>query len=186
MESNKLRILETIVVEGRDDLINLRRFVDADIIVTSGYHIAEKTLLAIDRASRVNGVIIFTDPDRAGNMIRDRVEKRCSGIVKHAHITRSEARKNNDIGVENADGSAIRSALKEARVVSGDNVEEFAKSDLYELGLSGFDNSSRLRDFLCDKLRLKRSNSKALLRALNSYGIKREEVEKILEEVRDK
>ncbi len=186
MESEKIKILETIVVEGRDDLINLRRFVDAHIIVTSGYHISEKTMLEVERASAANGVIIFTDPDRAGDMIRERVEKRCSGVVKHAYITRDEAFKNGDIGVENADREAVLSALTAAKCLCSDKRAEFTKADLYALGLSGFDNSALIRRRVCDRLRIKRSNSKSLLRALNSYGIKREEVLKILEEVIDK
>ncbi len=186
MESSKLKIVETIVVEGRDDLINIRQYVDADIVVTSGYHIAKRTLDAINQASLRCGVIIFTDPDRAGDLIRQRVEKVCSGKVKHAYVTRAEASKSDDIGVENASGEAILSALSRAKVKTKVLEPVFTKSDLFELGLSGSENSAKNRLLLCDKLRIKRSNSKSLLNALNAYGISKTEVISILEETVDK
>ncbi len=186
MELTKRSIVETIVVEGRDDLINLRRCIDADIIVTDGYHIRKKTLLAINEASKKNGVIIFTDPDRAGDLIRKRVESACEGSVKHAYITRDEAIKSGDLGVENASVDAITSALSMARVKEQEQVSEFCQNDLYALGLSGSSDAAKNRVFLCDKLRIQRSNSKSLLRALNSYGISKNEVETIMEEISDR
>ncbi len=183
---DKLVIKETIVLEGRDDLINVSRFVDADIILTHGYHVARKTLNIIDSASKRSGIIIFTDPDRAGELIRQKVAQNASGLVKHAYITKSEARKAGDIGVENAEKEAIISALTKAKAVVCKKNVEFTDNELIKLGLSGGANSSKKREFLAQKLRIKLGNSKSLLRSLNSCGITKQELEKLLEEMSGK
>lgn len=69
----KMKIEEVIVVEGRDDVINLKRFVEAEIIATHGYGITEETIDKIRTANRRKGIIILTDPDFAGEKIRKRL-----------------------------------------------------------------------------------------------------------------
>lgn len=71
-----MRIKEAIVVEGRDDTAAVSRALDADTIETHGFGIAESTWELLDKAYAERGLIIFTDPDHAGEEIRARLTER--------------------------------------------------------------------------------------------------------------
>ena len=60
---NKIKIQEVIVVEGKDDTANLRRFYEVDTYETRGSAINEDDLERIDKLNDLRGVIVFTDPD---------------------------------------------------------------------------------------------------------------------------
>ncbi|MBI9084426.1 MAG: toprim domain-containing protein [Desulfobacterales bacterium] len=85
-------IREIIVVEGKSDVSAVRRAVDAEMIITSGFGITEETFQLIAAARRQKGVVIFTDPDHAGDQIRRRINSRVPGC-KNAFLTRDEANK---------------------------------------------------------------------------------------------
>ena len=67
------QIAEVIVVEGRDDTAAIRRAVRAVTIETHGFGISKNTWNKIDRAHKDYGIIIFTDPDHAGEEIRRKI-----------------------------------------------------------------------------------------------------------------
>ena len=66
-----MKIKELIVVEGKTDLIFLKSFLEADIVITNGSEISQKTLDFIKEANKKQGVIILTDPDYPGLRIRN-------------------------------------------------------------------------------------------------------------------
>lgn len=68
--TEKLKIHEVIVVEGKDDTANLQRFYDVDTYETKGSAITDEDLERIDRLNKLRGVIVFTDPDYNGERIR--------------------------------------------------------------------------------------------------------------------
>ncbi|RXZ79264.1 ribonuclease M5 [Paenibacillaceae bacterium] len=107
-------IKEIIVVEGKDDTTAIKRAVEADTIETGGSAIGEAVLKRIELAKERRGVIIFTDPDHAGERIRKIVASRVPGC-KHAFLSQEEALYKSDIGVENASPEAIRRALSKLR-----------------------------------------------------------------------
>lgn len=107
-------IREIIVVEGRDDTVAVRRAVEAETIETGGSAIGDSVLKRIEMAQQRRGVIIFTDPDHAGERIRKIVSARVPGC-KHAFLTREEATRKANIGVENASPEAIARALAQVR-----------------------------------------------------------------------
>lgn len=115
----KIKIKEAIIVEGRDDEARVKQSIDAMIIVTHGFGIKEETWTLIDKAYREKGVIIFTDPDHAGEMIRRKIEKRCPKAL-HANLSREKARKNKDIGVENARPQDVLTAILSAKSKKND------------------------------------------------------------------
>lgn len=117
--NEKIKIKEAIIVEGRDDEARVKQAIDAMIIVTHGFGIKEETWKLIDKAYREKGVIIFTDPDHAGEMIRRKIEKRCPDAL-HANLSREKARKNNDIGVENSSSEDILTAIMSAKSKKND------------------------------------------------------------------
>jgi ribonuclease M5 len=90
-----LKIKEIIVVEGKDDESAVKLAVDAEVIITSGFGITEETFRRIEFAQEKKGVIVFTDPDYAGEQIRKRINRRIKGC-KNAYLSRKEARKNNN------------------------------------------------------------------------------------------
>ena len=102
---------EIIIVEGRDDTAAIRRSVDAVTIETHGYGIRPSTWEVIDKAYESKGIIIFTDPDTAGEQIRRRLAERYPE-AKHAFLDRGLAEKDGDIGIENASPESIREAAK--------------------------------------------------------------------------
>lgn len=68
-----MKIKEIIVVEGKKDTANLKRWLDVDTLETSGTGLSEATLEQIRQWATTRGVIIFTDPDTPGDQIRQRI-----------------------------------------------------------------------------------------------------------------
>ena len=68
-----LKIRQPIIVEGRYDKAKLASLVDATIITTDGFDIFrdKEKLDMIRRLARRDGVIVLTDSDRAGFLIRN-------------------------------------------------------------------------------------------------------------------
>ena len=113
-------IKEIIVVEGRDDVTAVKRAVDAELITTGGFGFPKGVMERIKEAQKRRGVIIFTDPDFAGEKIRKTITAEVPGC-KHAFLPREEAKKDGDIGIENATPESIRAALERVRTESTEN-----------------------------------------------------------------
>jgi ribonuclease M5 len=167
---------ETIVVEGKNDAAAVRRAVDADIIITSGFGINKEILERIKTAQEKNGVIVLTDPDFMGEKIRKIISDRIKGI-KHAFIPREEAQAEGDIGVENAAPQSIQKALSMAKCEQQEVQITFTRADLIYYGLTGSDNAAALRSRLGSVLGIGYANSKQFVNRLNKYGISRNELE---------
>lgn len=168
-------IKETIIVEGKDDESAVKRAVQAEIIITHGFGISEGTFKRIEHAAKTTGIIIFTDPDFAGERIRERVSKRVKGHCKHAFLSRDEAEYKGNIGIENASPEAIVAALEKVRTLKLDTENLFSKTDLFVFELEGFAHSQERRDALGKLLGIGYCNAKQFLNRLNHYGVTREE-----------
>ena len=177
-----MAVKEVIVVEGRDDTAAIKRAVDAETIETHGFGIRRETWELIEKAYKEKGIIIFTDPDHAGNEIRRRLTERFPD-AGHAYLSRRDATKADDIGIENADPESIIEALSKAHCTQEDKRAEFTAADLREYGLVGRLQSADLRDRLGKALGIGYGNSKQFLSKLNKYGITREEFLKKLGEL---
>ena len=121
-------IKEIIVVEGRDDTSAIKRAVEADIIETHGYGISSLTIELLKKAYESRGLIIFTDPDYAGELIRKRLVS-LFPKSKHAYLMQDEATKKGNIGIENASPENILKALSKVQSICEDN-REFLKEDM--------------------------------------------------------
>ncbi len=181
---DRIRIRETVVVEGRDDEAAVLRAVDAGVLCTHGWGLPESSLETIRAAYEKLGIIILTDPDHAGRKIRERLTA-LFPEAKQAWIVRDDAQKMRggkpvDIGVENASPETIRDALLAAKasVSPGQAPSEGAvtAADLIALGLSGTPQSTALRQALGRELGIGSCNAKTFLKRLNVYGISREEL----------
>ncbi|MEG0371347.1 MAG: ribonuclease M5 [Clostridium sp.] len=176
-------IKELIVVEGKDDVSAVKKAVDADLIITSGFGITPKIMKRIEDANNMRGVIIFTDPDFAGEKIRQKIASKIKGC-KHAYLPRHEGTLNGDIGIENASPQAIRNALDKIKTEVENPVEEFTMTDMLRHGLSGKSDSTKRRDKLGALLGIGYGNAKQFLSRLNRYGINREEFDNALERIK--
>jgi len=169
-----VHILETIVVEGRDDERAVKQAVNAEVIITHGFCISDVTFKNIESARKKNGVIIFTDPDPAGEQIRKRLNDRIKGC-KNAFLTQVEAVKEKDIGIEHAEKESIIKALTKAKCITCEKHCEFTMDDLNAWGLMGAPNAALARQELSRLLGIGYSNAKQFVKQLNHYGITREE-----------
>ena len=174
---------EIIIVEGRDDTAAVRRAVDAVTIETHGYGIRPSTWDVIDKAYESKGIIIFTDPDTAGEQIRRRLAERYPE-AKHAFLDRGLAEKDGDIGIENASPASICAALEKARCSAfASGSEKFTPADMFRWGLAGTTESAKRRSVVGDRLGIGMASSKTFLHRLNHFGVSREEIKQVLEEI---
>ena len=169
------RIKETIVVEGKDDKAAVLAAVDANVICTHGYGISEATFKLIKNAYEKTGIIVFTDPDHAGQKIRERVLAVCPN-AKQAFLTKGEACKAGDIGIENAAPGAILKALGSAAAEISDSSNRFTMEDMESLGLIGRPDSAARRAELGKKLGIGCANAKTFLKRLNFMNINPEDL----------
>ena len=175
---------EVLIVEGKSDVAAVNRAVEADCIVTGGFHFNRKTLADISAAYKKRGIIILTDPDTAGENIRKFLTKKFPG-AKHAYIPKDEATANNDIGVEQAKPDSIRNALSKVRTFELNPREEFTTAEMVTHGLSGGEGSSERRDKIGAALGIGYGNVKTFVKRLNNYGITREEFSDALKKIYD-
>lgn len=179
-----IKIREAIVVEGRYDKNALAQIVDAPILETSGFGIMkDKAQLSLLRkVADARGLIIFTDSDGAGFVIRNFLKGAIpADRLKHAYIPDiygKERRKvapgkEGKLGVEGMRPEVIIDALrKSGATVEGETATRTAgnitKQDLVDLGLSGGKDSSEKRKKILQNLQLpEHMSSNAMLQALN-------------------
>lgn len=180
--TEKIKIQEVIVVEGKDDTANLRRYYDVDTYETRGSAIDDGDLERIEKLNDLRGVIVFTDPDYNGERIR-KIIMAAVPTAKHAFLNRGEAvpkskTKGRSLGVEHASFEDLQKAL--AGVVGcydDDNQFDITRSDLMRLGLLMGGDSRKRREFLGEELRIGYCNGKQLLKRLELFGITLAELE---------
>lgn len=185
--TEKIKIQEVIVVEGKDDTANLKRFYEVDTYETRGSAIDEDDLERIERLHDLRGVIAFTDPDYNGERIR-KIIMQAIPTVKHAFLQRDEAApksktKGRSLGVEHASFEDLEKALSSVRgYYDDDNQFDITKSDLMRLGLLMGGDSRKRREYLGEHLRIGYCNGKQLLKRLELFGISLAEVEEVMGE----
>jgi ribonuclease M5 len=168
------KIKEIIVVEGRDDTAALKRAGDFVCIETHGYGLRLETYELMDKAYKEVGLIIFTDPDHAGDALRKKLALRYP-LARHAFLAREDALDNGDIGVENARPKDLIEALEKTKVRFLDGEECFTKQDLFQWGLVGLPSAGERRRALGKKLGIGYGNAKILLEKLNQFKISKED-----------
>ena len=191
-----VKIKEAILVEGRYDKNTLSQILDAPILETNGFGIMkDKAQLALlRRVAQTRGLIVFTDPDGAGFVIRNFIKGAIPAqYLKHAYIPdiygkerrKAAPGKEGKLGVEGMKRDVLLDALRRAGATfEGETVQRtagFTKQDMMELGLSGGPDSSAKRLALMQKLGFpEHMSANALLQALDLLYT-REELARILE-----
>ena len=178
-----IKIREAIVVEGRYDKNTLSQIVDAPILETSGFGIMkDKAQLALLRkVAKSRGLIVFTDSDGAGFVIRNFLKGAIpASQLKHAYIPdmlgkerrKSTPGKEGKLGVEGMRPEVIVECLRRSgATIEGETISrasQISKQHLMELGLSGCPESKAKRLALLKKMELpEHMSSNAMLQALN-------------------
>ena len=181
------RIREAIVVEGRYDKNTLSQVVDTVILETAGFGVFKNQELValLRRLAEERGLIVLTDSDGAGFLIRSRLKSALpQDRVKHAYIPdvygkerrKRAPGKEGKLGVEGMTPAVLVEVLRRAGATF---LEEEAggrgpkggitKADLYALGLSGGPDAARRRQELLKHLKLpEHMSANALLPVLNA------------------
>ena len=183
--TEKRKIPEVIVVEGKDDTANLKRYYEVDTYETRGSAINQDDLERIATLQELRGVIVFTDPDYNGERIRKIIMQEIPQ-AKHAFLNRGEAvpkskTKGRSLGVEHASFEDLEKAL--AGLVGSYEDEHFfdiTKSDLMRLGLLMGSDSRKRREYLGEALRIGYCNGKQLIKRLELFGICLAQVEEAM------
>ena len=189
---DRIRIKEALVVEGKYDKNTLAQLVDAPIFVTEGFGIFKdpEKLTLLRAAAEKRGLIVLTDSDGAGLVIRNHLKGAIDPArVKHAYIPdvfgkekrKAAPGKEGKLGVEGMTPAVLLQALRNAgatiidgpvgaaigRQPDAESIE-ITKTDLYELGLTGRPDSKERRRALQKALGLPENlSTNALLTALN-------------------
>ena len=178
-----VKIKEAIVVEGRYDKNTLSQIVDATILETKGFGLFKdkQQMALLRRVAQKRGLIVFTDSDGAGFVIRNFLKSAIAPeYLKHAYIPdiagkerrKAAPGKEGKLGVEGMPREVILEALRKAGATiegeDGLSSHRITKQDLMELGLSGGADASMKRLALLKKLNLPEHMSpNAMLQALN-------------------
>jgi len=191
-----IKIKQTIIVEGKHDKIKLKSIVDANIITTDGFRICNNVQKRglIKKIAAKTGIIILTDSDYSGRMIRNFIRS-CMGYVNFRTITdayipkilgkekrKSEPSKEGLLGVEGINEKLLIDTL----LKYGATVENYSepaedaedggkaapgrkvtKTDFYLDGLSGGRDSKKKRKYLCEKLEIPLIAANALIECIN-------------------
>ena len=192
-----VKIKEAIVVEGRYDKNTLSQIVDTTILETAGFGIFKdkQRMALLRRVAQKRGLIVFTDSDGAGFVIRNHIKSAIPAqYLKHAYIPdilgkekrKAAPGKEGKLGVEGMTREVILQALKNAGATMEDGqskpADAITKQDLMELGLSGGPDAASNRKKLLKALNLpEHMSANAMLQALNLLYT-REELEKIVKQ----
>lgn len=190
-----INIEQAIIVEGKYDKIKLSSVINAVIIPTDGFRIFKdkEKIELIKSFAEKKGIIILTDSDSAGFIIRNHIK----GCIKDGKIInvyvpdiygkekrKEKPSKEGKLGVEGIDKDIVIEAFKKAGVFFTDKEKEhkITKIDLYEDGLIGGENSSNKRKKLLESLRLPELlTTSSMIDVLNSLYTLEEYREKIKE-----
>ena len=176
-----LHIREAIVVEGRYDKNALSQVVDTLILETGGFQIFKdpERMALLERAARRRGLIVLTDSDGAGFVIRNRIKGVIPAqLIKHAYIPdvkgkerrKAVSSKEGTLGVEGMEQEVLLQILTQAGTEEPNRQgRAILAADLYEQGLLGrADSAQRRRRFLFGLDLPAKLSTKSLLGVLNT------------------
>lgn len=162
---NKPKIQQVIVVEGKTDTNHLKKLFNVDTIETNGSALNILTLNLIKQAAKSKGVILFLDPDHAGNLIRKKIAQHLDKFDE-AFIVK-DSWKNKKIGVNEASDKEIIDALKNVIKYSKKDKQTITYQEYNKLNINSYNKRSRI----CRMYNIPYCNNKQLLKRLNMLRI---------------
>lgn len=165
--AEKLKLKQAVIVEGKYDKIKLSNMIDAFIVETNGFSIFKdkEKMRFIKQLAEERGIIILTDSDHAGFMIRNYIS---SGVPKDKIINvyipdvfgkekrKSEPSKEGKLGVEGMAKQVLLDAFANANISceSVENPDPVTSYDLFAAGISGTPNAKQNKKKLLQALSL--------------------------------
>lgn len=191
---DKIKINQAVIVEGKYDKIKLSNIIDAFIIETNGFSVFKdkEKLGFIKKLAEERGIIILTDSDSAGFMIRNHL----SSAIPKDRITNvyipdiygKEKRKNapskeGKLGVEGMEAKTLLKAFEKAKINCEikNNPDPITNYDLFELGLSGAPNAKENKKKLLKALDLPEFLSTSSLLSYLNNNMTKTELKNIIE-----
>jgi ribonuclease M5 len=172
------------VVEGRNDASRLKQiYPHIQVIITNGSAISLDALNILDHLDETHDIILFLDPDHAGERIRRILGNRLKNIY-HVFIEQDLAFSKNKmkIGVEHASDEDIIKALSKMKMYFDKERSDITFDFLYEMKLTGHSKSREKRDIIAKKLNIGHVNGKTLHQRLILFGIKQKQIIEVLSE----
>ncbi|MDY3618097.1 toprim domain-containing protein [Agathobaculum sp.] len=197
-----VRIREAVLVEGRYDANTVHQVVDTVILETGGFRIFNNAdqLKLIRRIAATRGLIILTDSDGAGFVIRNFIKSALPiDQIKQAYVPdilgkerrKRQSSKEGKLGVEGMSSNIILEALRRAgatfldnsSAISSPQIKAITKADFFCWGLSGGADSTVRRQKLIKALDLpSHMSANALLAFINAVST-REEIERLMQQI---
>ena len=163
-----------LIVEGKEDASYLSNYIASEIIVTNGYEL-DSSLISYLKDKEV---IVMTDPDEAGQQIRNRL----NGMLNKVHNVEVDIKqciRGKKNGVAECQIDEILCKLTLFFENKPENCTEITSFDLYDLKIS---ENSQLRAYVSEKLNLGTCNNKQLLKRMNTTHVKLEVLKDIVKQ----
>ena len=160
-----------LIVEGKSDVSYLSQYVDTLFFITNGYDLNDEKIDFLSRASKVNKLIILTDPDEAGEEIRNKLKSKINGIFD-AKIEKDVRKSYKKTGVAEARIENVMKTLEPYIVSEAINRDNYDLMSLISLS----ENPEAKRQQIIDKYRLIKGNNKSLENQLRILKISKEEL----------
>ena len=175
---------KVILVEGKYDKIRIESLLSATVLTTEGFGIfknKEKREL-LKRLAKKRGLVILSDSDGAGKLIRGHVHTLCGkeGVtdlyipqIQGKEKRKTSAGKEGLLGVEGIDNKTLLSLFEKSGLLSDKKTKEtYTKTDLYKMEYFGKDHSKAKREkVLLENGLPKNLSSNAFLDAVNLLEI---------------
>lgn len=161
-----IRLSRAVVVEGKYDRAHLASIIDAPILQTDGFGLFRDRELQslLRRYARSVGLIVLTDSDSAGRLIRGRIASVVgeNADVVHLYIPKIEGKerrktapsKEGLLGVEGMERAVLEELFSAYLATETEQKEPLDRTDLYDLGLFGADFSRARRTALLKETEL--------------------------------
>ena len=162
-----------IVVEGKSDVAFLSSFIDSIYVMTNGYEIPSDEVDFLSHLPSDKPIIVLTDSDDAGDIIRDRLNKALSKSI-NLKVNPLKCNKNGKHGIAECDKEEIINVLIEHLSKDSRITTAIKSSDLY-----GLDKEAR--NYLCKQLHLGKCNAKTFLKRINYLNIDMETINATME-----
>ncbi|HOI85072.1 MAG TPA: ribonuclease M5 [Acholeplasmataceae bacterium] len=172
------------VVEGKNDAFKLEQVLDRPLVITTnGSAIDDDAILLLKKLDETHDIVLFLDPDHAGDRIRRLVSKELNHVY-HAFIRRDQSTSKNmkKVGVEHASKEDIVESLKHLKMVHHESSSNITHAFLHEHYLTGHPMSKAFRHDICQRLGIGSTNGKTLYHRLHLFGIQEEDLLEVIHE----
>ena len=161
----KPKINGILVVEGSNDASYLSSLFDVEIVTTNGYECPDEEIDYLKEASKHIDIIIVTDPDKAGEEIRNKLHS-CGFKCKDVIVDINKCNKNNKHGVAECEKDEIKAKFEDFLIFNEQKREEIKSWNLLSLNIN-----KKKREYLCKTFHLGLCNNKKFVQRLNTLKI---------------